>query len=318
VLWGKPTVEALAWPGAEVVVTTDQPRAWMGQKSWFRLPPARLSVFLHYQRPLRPVPAVTVICDTITLRYEGTAAERLARRAYLRLVASSSKTVVTISRYSARCIERDLGVAANRIAVVSPPLDPEATTRMSERRRSSSQADFALYVGRFGAHKNLDRLVAAFERTRFCAGGGRLVLVGGSPPEVGLRAGLTPAQRRFMDVRGWCDQDELEELMATARFLVQPSLEEGFGLPVLEAVACGLPVCVSDGGALPEITKGAVEPFPATSVEGMAAAIDRCAASAQDVQAQARVAEQVLRDVPTVGEYARRFRQVVEETLGQQ
>ena len=108
-------------------------------------------------------------------------------------------------------------------------------------------------MGRFAPHKNLPRLLAAWERSEFRAGGGRLVLVGGERHEVtALSASLTPGQRASVEVRGRCDDDALGVLLAGATLLVQPSLEEGFGLPVAEALAAGVPVCVSDGGALAE------------------------------------------------------------------
>ena len=315
-LWGSPEVESLAWPGAPVVPTGIDPRALFGQRSWFDIPPARLAVFLHQQRPLRKVPAVTVIYDTIPLRHGGSRAERVARRAYLCRVAAVSKTIITISRYSASRIAEDLGVSQDRIRYIPLPLDWEAAARLARRRGAAVQGDLALFVGRFAPHKNLDRLVRAFERTDFRAGGGRLVLAGGAPDEVErVRSSLTPAQSASVDVRGWCEQDELDQLMVAATFLVQPSLEEGFGLPVLEALSCGLPVCVSDGGALPEVTKGAVPSFPATSVEDMARALDRCAATAGDRAEVERVAAAVLAGVPTVGEYAYQFRRVIDENL---
>ena len=314
VLWGGPALKPLAWPGAELAIDEADPRVLFAQRSWFAMPPSRLAVFLH-QRPLRPVPAVSMIHDTITLRYSPRA-QRLARRVYLRRAAAMSKVIVTATEYARRCIQRDLGVSAERIVVIPNPLDVEAAARLTARRRATDQEDFALFMGRFAPHKNLDRLVAAFERTRFCADGGRLVLAGATPEDAQrVRAGLSERQRAVVDVRGWHDQDHLDRLMASARFLVQPSLEEGYGLPVIEAAACGLPVCVSDGGSLPEITRGAVEPFSATSVEDMARALDRCAATAGDREATARVAEQILRPVPTIGEYARRFRRLVEDNL---
>ena len=82
-------------------------------------------------------------------------------------------------------------------------------------------------------------LVAAFERTRFCAGGGRLTLVGGSAGEADV------PHRPFLDIHPSCTQAELEGLLAAARVLVQPSLEEGFGLPVQEAMAAGVPLAIS-------------------------------------------------------------------------
>ncbi|MCU0259777.1 MAG: glycosyltransferase, partial [Ilumatobacteraceae bacterium] len=69
-------------------------------------------------------------------------------------------------------------------------------------------------------------------------------------------------------------QPDLEALLARAALVVQPSLEEGFGLPVAEAMAAGIPVAVSSGGSLPEITRGTVPTFDPTDVSAIAHAID--------------------------------------------
>jgi glycosyltransferase involved in cell wall biosynthesis len=104
-------------------------------------------------------------------------------------------------------------------------------------------------------------------------------------------------------------------LYATSLFLVQPSLEEGFGLPAWEAISCGLPVCVSDGGSLPEVSRGFAEPFPAASVVAMSAAIDACAMAARrrtpdDAAAQSTA---VRRQAPTVREFGLQFRAIVDQ-----
>src|SRR5688572_23762927 len=69
VLWGPSVLEDLAWPGAEVVLEPVNPRKWNGQRSWFDLPACDTAVFMHQQRPLRRVPSVTFIYDTIPLRF---------------------------------------------------------------------------------------------------------------------------------------------------------------------------------------------------------------------------------------------------------
>ena len=191
---------------------------------------------------------------------------------------------------------------------------------MGRRRQSEVPAEAALYVGNFLPHKNLSRLVAAFEATEFQSGGGRLVLAGGGAPEWvdRLVAGLTDRQRRFVSVVPECSQAELESLFATSLFLVQPSLEEGFGLPAWEAMCCGLPVCASDGGALPELLAAApadiVTSFPATSVPAMTVALDECAARARGRgPADAlRVSELVRADAPTVAAFGAQFRGIVD------
>jgi glycosyltransferase involved in cell wall biosynthesis len=132
-----------------------------------------------------------------------------------------------------------------------------------------------------------------------------------------LRASLDDEQRRYTEIRPRCTQDEVEGLLATCRFLVQPSLVEGFGLPVWEALAAGLPVCVSDGGALPEITMGMAEHFPARNIEAMAEAIDACATRAGRMGPgdDRALSERLLARAPSVAEFAAQFEGIVRRHL---
>jgi len=151
--------------------------------------------------------------------------------------------------------------------------------RVRMLREHFPRRDVAIYVGRFAPHKNLHALIVAFQATRFRQQGGRLQLIGGSPREVAeLQRSVSRRGLGWVTVEGVESQSELERLYASSRLLVMPSLEEGFGLPVWEAMTCGLPVCVSDGGALPEIARSVARPFPARSVSAMTAAIDDVAA----------------------------------------
>lgn len=281
-LWGPPRTRELAWSGAEVRITSDDPRALIGQRAWRSIPDCELAVFLHYLRPLRPVPSLTWIYDTIPVRYGSGVVGRRCRQLFLRRVAAISRRVVTTTDYAGGCIRRDLGVDDARVVVAPLPFDDELAARIGRLRQRVAGVDAALYVGRFGVHKNLHRLVDAFGRTAFRRHGGTLILVGGSPAEVrALEARLSSLQRSWVQVRPTCSQDELDNLFASSLIAVQPSLEEGFGLPAWEALTCGLPVCVSDGGALPEVTRGLVDPFPASSVDAMSVAIDECAERAR-------------------------------------
>ena len=177
--------------------------------------------------------------------------------------------------------------------------------------------DVALYVGAFLGHKNLPRLVSAFATTDFCRDGGRLVLVGGSQAQADELLGqITGAQRSSVSVKPACTQEELDVLFASSLFLVQPSLEEGFGLPVWEAQCRGLPVCASDGGSLPEVVGGYATPFPAASTPAMAAAIDECARRARARTAErAQQIESMRTRAPTVGQFGGQFQAVVDRRL---
>jgi glycosyltransferase involved in cell wall biosynthesis len=281
ILWGPQSVERLSWQGADLVVEPRDPRTWNGQRSWFDLPDCDLALFMHQQRPQRAVPSVTLIHDTIALRFARGPVTRSAKRAFLRRVARISRQLLTPSEYSRSCIIADLGVDADRVTVMPLPADAEMARRVAELRRRSTREDTALYLGLFLPHKNLERLVEAFARTSFCREGGKLLLMGGlGRQHDSFVAALTEEQRSYVETRPFGAQADVEQALATCRFLVQPSLEEGFGLPAWEALVCGVPVCASDGGALPEVTRGLAYEFPARSVERMAEALDACAARA--------------------------------------
>ncbi|MGH9156471.1 MAG: glycosyltransferase [Acidimicrobiales bacterium] len=294
---------------------TRDPRLLFGQRDALGLPAGRLTVFMHQQRPLRNGPAITLVHDTIALRYGGNSIVRAAKRRFLTRVAASSRDVLTISEYSKASIVRDLGVDPDRIEVLRFPFDEELVGRVVTLRRSLPRRKAALFVGNFLPHKNLGRLLDAFGSTNFCRGGGRLVLAGGGSARWAKEQidRLSPEQRRFTDVRHTCSEAELHELYATSLFVVQPSLEEGFGLPAWEALCAGIPVCVSDGGALPEMVRGLADPFPATSTSAMAAAIDACASSAKVVSDDPPAASERLRAAaPTVREFAAQLLAIVE------
>jgi glycosyltransferase involved in cell wall biosynthesis len=128
---------------------------------------------------------------------------------------------------------------------------------------------YLLAVGDLRATKNLDRLVAAFTALRGAElPGHRLVLAGAGEPWPALRA---PG----VEVTGWLDDARLDALMRGADVLVHPSLYEGFGLVLLEAMARGVPVAAADATALPETCGDAAELFDPTDPDAIAAAILR-------------------------------------------
>lgn len=307
ILWGPAARTGdLAWPGTEVRAIEADPRRLLGQRHALAVPAGDFTVFMHQQRPLPPRRSATFIYDTIPLHHDASATARGLKRLFLRSVVRTSEQILTISEHSRACILRELGAAPERVHVVRFPFDAAFVERVLALRSSVPPVDAALFVGAFLPHKNLPRLVAAFGASRYCRRGGRLVLAGGTAEQTARLAGtLDERERAFVDVRASCSQDDVERLYATVRFVIQPSLEEGFGLPAWEALCCGLPVCVSDGGALPEVVGTLAEPFPATSVEAMTAAIDACAEEAERRGPREAAAQsQALRERgPTVREF---------------
>lgn len=309
VLWGPAArTSALAWPGTEVRAIEDDPRRLLGQRHALAVPAGDFTLFMHQQRPLPPRRSATFIYDTIPLHHDRSAAARRLKRVFLRSVVRTSEQILTISEHSRACVLRELGARPDRVQVVRFPFDAPFVDRVLALRSSAPAVDAALFVGAFLPHKNLPHLLAAFGASEYCRSGGRLILAGGTARQVARLVGtLDRQQRAFVEVRGTCTQNDIERLYATVRFVIQPSIEEGFGLPAWEALCCGLPVCVSDGGALPEVVGALATPFPAASVEAMTAAIDACAEEAGRRGPQLATAQsQALRERgPTVREFGR-------------
>ena len=276
-LWGpRETLELAAFPGAEIEPSHRDPRSWAGQRELLRVPKGDVAVYMHQIRPLCPGLSVTVIHDTISLRHGGGRAARLAKRLLFTGTARLSTQILTDSEFAKACIVRDLGVPAERIAVMRFPVDAERSAAVARQREARGQVDRLLYIGRFLPHKNLDRLCAAFQGSRFAKRGGTLVLAGGWDGEVDALAERLAWRgiEEGIELRPACPQDELDRLMATSRALVLPSLEEGYGLPAFEAAATGLPVAASRTGATTNLPPERAVLFDPTDVEAMRAAID--------------------------------------------
>ena len=242
----------------------------------------------------------------------------IAKGQFLKRAAALSLGVMTISRISRDRIVSELGVAPEAVDVLRLPADQELAARVLGLR-SMSPSKTSLLPGTVPPTQEPpapDRVVRA---DRVPQGWRRLLLVGGKDRAASLAASLDDDQRRYVEIRAHCTQDQVEELLATSLFLVQPSLVEGFGLPVWEALASGLPVCVSDGGALPEITAGFADPFPAESDEGMAEAIDSCATQARHMVDADHFAlsSRLLSGAPSVSDFASQFECVIQRYLEQ-
>jgi glycosyltransferase involved in cell wall biosynthesis len=194
---------------------------------------------------------------------------RLARRA---------AAVVTVSEHSRGRLAEVCGLDAATIRVVPnaadarfAPQPPEAVARLRARR--GLPADYVLVVGSLEPRKNLGRLLAAWERLAPRYPGLALVVAGAGDGTVfrGVGRRGAPAVRWL----GHVGDDELPALYSGARCFVYPSLYEGFGLPVLEAMACGAPVVCADATSLPEVAGDAALLVDAREPEAIDAGLAR-------------------------------------------
>ena len=284
VVWGPDAVDAHLWSNATRVPNRHHPKALYSQREFPgpRSLHPRVAYFTHHLRPawrLAPV-ELTTVHDTIPFRYPPSRALAPMMRAYIGWMARHSTLVTTDSEFSKQSLQEDLGLPADRIVVLKLAIDHESAARIKELRTTAQPVDRVIFVGRDAPHKNLDRLVRGFAPTEFAAQGAVLTLAGVDGPAVDRLRSLATQVGARVELPGVVAQDALEQLLASATLLVQPSLEEGFGLPVAEAMAAGIPVAISTGGSLPEIVRGAsVEMFDPLDLGAIAHTIDRVAAS---------------------------------------
>lgn len=209
---------------------------------------ARLLHGLNQRLPEVRYPfAVSTFHDLFVLTGDYSTPEfraRFARQA--RNAAARSDRIIAVSHFTAGQVIELLGVEPDRVHVI--PHGVHAPPAGLEARREP----IILHVGAIQRRKNLVRLVKAFERV---PSPWRLVLAGGSGYGAGdaLAAIEASPARARIDVKGYVGVAALQDLYARASLLAFPSLDEGFGIPVLEAMAWGVPVLASNRSALPEV-----------------------------------------------------------------
>ena len=222
--------------------------------------------------------------------------ERAYRRLAYRTAVRSSKLVIAISGHVKESIVERLGVEPERVRVAYLGIDLEQL-----RPGDGEREPLLLYPANGWPHKNHARLLEAFDLIRHERPELRLVLTGSGLENLPDQTGV--------EVRGHVPRDELVRLYQTAEALVFPSLYEGFGLPPLEAMACGCPVAVSQAGALPEVCGDAARYFDPAEPEEIAAATLDVLASPGELAARGLAHARAF----TWDECARRHDEVYEE-----
>ncbi len=181
----------------------------------------------------------------------------------------SAERVICVSEFTAADLVARYGVARGKLRVIpNAPALPIGDGRVPERE------PYLLAVGDLRGKKNLERLIAAHARL---GTGHRLVLAGLGEPSVRLPEGV--------EATGFLDDAALDALLRGASLLVHPSLYEGFGLVVAEAMVRGVPVACADATALPETAGGAAVLFDPYDVEAIAAGIRAALERAEELRA---------------------------------
>ena len=218
---------------------------------------------VNVQPLLLPCRGVVTVMDLSFLVYPQSfkPKQRLYQTIFTRMSATRASRVIAISLQTAQDLVRRCGTAASKITVIYPgvdgvfrPLGPGDTSSFRQRRGLPER--FILFVGTLEPRKNLPMLLRAFSQARSrLPAGFKLVLAGGrgwlyepilrSIEELGLGSEVI--------LPGFVPDEELPLWYNCADVFVYPSLYEGFGLPALEAMACGCPVMAARSSSLPEV-----------------------------------------------------------------
>jgi len=225
---------------------------------------------------IAPVPQVSTIHDVIYKRHPEAHAGVLTRgmEVLVPLAARRSTRILAVSRATADDLVELLGIDSAKIDVapngpgMSDSVVPVPEARLREELALGDRP-LVLTVAPRRGHKNVDRLLEAFELVE--ASPEPLLLVPGYDVANGADA-VANERVRFL---GWVDDATLDGLYRAAACFVFPSLAEGFGLPVLEAMRRGAPVACSDRTSLPEVAGDAALYFDPTSARSIADAIER-------------------------------------------
>jgi glycosyltransferase involved in cell wall biosynthesis len=242
-----PSLPLLRWtmPGADVFHVSNQ----------IRHPPKGLKL------------TATVYDMTCRLMPElHTAANIQADESLAKNVLGKASRLIAISENSRQDAARLLGLDADRIEVIYPGV-PEVYFGAQAR---PSEKPYVLYLGAIEPRKNVDTLLDAWEGFRL-RGDFDLIVVGASGwagEKTLARLAARPKGVRYL---GYVPEDELPGLTAGASAFVYPSLYEGFGFPVAQAMAAGVPVITSNTSCLPEVAGGGallVDPRSAAEIQG--------------------------------------------------
>ena len=218
--------------------------------------------------PLDTPPAATTVLDVQHEVFPEffSRAELAYRRRVYGWTVRRSRIVITISEHARQALIERLHLEPERVRAIHLAVDHDRFTPDGRAREP-----FLLYPANAWKHKNHERLLAAYAEVRRERPELGLVLTGVGHDRLSLPDGA--------ESRGHVSLDELVELYRSAAALVYPSLYEGFGIPCVEAMACGCPVAASDVASIPEVCGDAAVYFdpldPASIAEGIRTVLDR-------------------------------------------
>ena len=206
------------------------------------------------------IPQVVMVHDLRPISHPERSLQSLYFCGWVPHLLRTCRHVLTNSQFTAREIQRCTGLSDSRITVTPLGYDDQAF-KPGPPPPGSQELPYLLHVGQQYPHKNLRCLVQAFSQLASRHNEFRLVLAGKPhPKETPLLKAMVRelGLQQCVEFRSYVPYAELPDLYRGALALVYPSLWEGFGLPILEAMACGTPVITSRGSGTEEVAGDAV------------------------------------------------------------
>ena len=317
------------------VITTDIPIYSLAElrKLPSLIPPCDVFWSPHYNVPLLPVRAkkrLVTIHDVFHLAFFGTLSlkQKVYARLMFRVAVRNSASIITVSEFSRTEIMKYFNVASAQINVIPNGVNHalfrviEADTLREVPSKYQLPEKFILYVGNVKPHKNLLTLVKAFARLPAAFDAYQLVIVGKKEGFITGDTALPDFIRQDQSLAarvhftGFVAEEDLSALYNLAHLFVFPSYYEGFGLPPLEAMACGCPVLTSDRASMPEICSDAATYVSPDDPEAMATRIqEMLSLSAADRQHIVHIGQQRAHGY-TWRQSIRQHRQLIQELSG--
>ncbi|HHX42367.1 MAG TPA: glycosyltransferase family 4 protein [Chloroflexi bacterium] len=230
-----------------------------------------------------PCPMVATLHDMIPMLYPEAVPGAVLPTAFLmavRLTVLRARRIIVVSQSTCRDLLRVVPSADGKVVAVHNAVDdgfaPQSEGRVAEvRRRYGLDARYLFYLGANKPHKNLVRLIEAWAMLPGEVRAGAELVVAGHEDERYQQVYEAVTRLGLCDVRmlGAVRDEDLAPLYSGATGFIFPSLYEGFGLPVLEAMACGAPVACSFTSSLPEIVANAALTFDPHNEADIAAAM---------------------------------------------
>ena len=242
------------------------------QKKLLTNPPDVLFTPTHYAPLFLPVPLVISIMDLAFEKFPQyfKAKDLYQLKYWSRLSAMQARKIITISENSKKDIMEIYNIPGEKIVVTYPGYDKDRFN--TKVKKSTKYGEYFLFLGTLQPRKNVERLIQAFKLLKTDC---KLVIVGMINEGRGGWMNENIKNEKNIVLTGYLPDSEIPGLYAGAKAFVLPSLYEGFGIPAIEAMACGTPVVVSRVSCLPEICGDAAfyidDPY---SVESIRSALE--------------------------------------------